>query len=137
MLEPAATLPNVYTISEIATGLKMSDETIRRKIQSGELRALQIGNGNRKTLRVLPKDLVNWLGVANAREIFGIGEGLEELRQAFLVLKPEEREALIAEAFAHARANTPERALTGRVMTGEDWKAQFPNGRAGFKLKLT
>jgi excisionase family DNA binding protein len=129
MLEHSSKIPSVYTIAEIATGLKMSDETIRRKIQKGELRALEIGNGNRKTLRILPKDLVNWIGVANAREIFGIGEGLEELRKAFLVLEPEEREALIAEAFAHARANTPERALTGRELTREEIKERFPNGR--------
>ncbi len=115
----------VFTVAEIAEGLRMSDETIRRKIQNGELTALQIGTGPRKTIRVLAKDLVQWLGPTTAREVFGIGEGLLEVEQAFAKLEPEEREALIAEAIKAARAKQPERKLVGRQLSAEKIAARF------------
>jgi excisionase family DNA binding protein len=115
----------IFTVSEIATGLRMSDETIRRKIQNGELHALQIGAGPRKTIRVLARDLVQWLGPTTAREVFGIGEGLAEVRRAFEKVEPEEREAIINEAIKAARAQQPERKRTGRTVSPEEIAARF------------
>jgi excisionase family DNA binding protein len=115
----------IFTIAEIAAGLRMSDETIRRKIQSGELNALQIGSGPRKTIRILARDLVQWLGPTTAREVFGLGEGLLEVERAFAKLDPAAREDLIDEAVKNARAKQPERKLVGRTPSAAEIAARF------------
>ena len=129
MIEYTKPKQTVFTVSDIATGLRMSDETIRRKIQNGELNAFQVGNGSRKTLRILAQDLVQWLGSDVAKSVFGIGEGLAELERAFAVLEPKEREALIARATAFAKETAPKRTLTGRTVSKEEIAARFPKKR--------
>jgi excisionase family DNA binding protein len=119
----------VFTITEIAAKLRLSDETVRRRIQSGELPAIQIKTGSRVTLRVLGSDLVQWLGVETAQKVFGIGAGLDILEQAFAKLKPADRAALIDLAVASAKAQSPERALTGKTLSREEIAARFPKGR--------
>jgi excisionase family DNA binding protein len=119
----------VYTVAEVAAGLRLSDETVRRKIQSGELHALQIGTGSRKVLRILAGDLVRWLGPQPARKVFGIGEDLDTLERAFARLEPSEREALIEQALASAKAQAPKRELTGRTASAPEIAARFPKGR--------
>ena len=129
MIEHGKSKQAVFTVADVAEGLRMSDETIRRKIQSGELHAFQVGQGNRRTLRILAQDLVQWLGPDVARSVFGIGDGLAELERAFAVLEPDDREALIAQAVAFAKETSPERALTGRTLDAKEIKARFPKGR--------
>ena len=119
----------LYTVAEVAAGLRLSDETVRRKIQCGELHALQIGTGSRKALRILAGDLVRWLGPQSARKVFGIGEGLDTLERAFARLEPTEREALIERALASAKAQAPKRELTGRTASASEIAARFPKGR--------
>ena len=63
----------VYTPQEIASVLRVSAETIRRKIALGELGALEVGGRERKQYRILAQDLVTWLGADRARALFGIG----------------------------------------------------------------
>ena len=67
MIEHGKLKQTVFTVADVAEGLRMSDETIRRKIQSGELHAFQVGQGNRRTLRILAQDLLQWLGPDVAR----------------------------------------------------------------------
>jgi excisionase family DNA binding protein len=116
----------VYTVAEIATALKVSSETIRRRIVEGELHAIEIGGSPRRQYRVLAKDLSAWIGPEAAASIFGIGRGLDQLQKAFALLEPSEREALINEAQAWARAQMPTPKPTGRVASRELISSRFP-----------
>jgi excisionase family DNA binding protein len=124
----------VFTVAEIAEGLRVSDETIRRKIQIGELPAIQFKTGNRTTFRILAVDLIRWLGVKTAQQVFGIGSGLDLLEQAFAKLKVSDREALIELAVSSAKSKAPERALTGRTLSLEEIAVRFPEGRKSVTL---
>ncbi len=116
----------VFTVSEVAASLRLSDETVRRKIQTGELGAMQIGTGSRKALRILARDLVQWLGPESAHSVFGIGQGLDVLEEALVGLEPAAQEQLIERAKAFAKERTPERELTGRTVSPEEIAKRFP-----------
>jgi excisionase family DNA binding protein len=115
----------VFTIAEVAKVLRVSDETIRRKIIAGELEAIEVSSKPRKTYRIAPYALVRWLGAEKAREAFGIGQGLHELREAFLSVPEEERMQIIEEALVWAKARRPEPELTGRVLSAEEIRERF------------
>jgi excisionase family DNA binding protein len=117
---------SVYTIAEVASALKISTETVRRRIVSGELHAIEIGGDPRRQYRILARDLSAWIGVEAARAIFGIGQGLDALREAFAGLNETERLALIDEAQIWARSKTNELKLVGRAASLEEIKTRFP-----------
>lgn len=72
----------VFTPVEVARALRVTSETIRRKIQSGELGAIEVGGTQRKQYRITMSDLSRWLGPERAAQLFGIGSGLAALEQA-------------------------------------------------------
>ncbi len=116
----------VYTISEVANALKLSSETVRRRITSGELHAIEIGGQPRRQYRILARDLTAWIGEDAARAVFGIGHGLNALQAAFTDLEPNARTALIDEAQTWARTQTDTPAPTGQTVSNEEIKKRFP-----------
>ena len=116
----------VYTISEVANALKLSSETVRRRITSGELHAIEIGGLPRRQYRILARDLAAWIGEDAAKAVFGIGHGLDALQAAFADLEPKARTALIDEALTWARAQTTAPAATGRSVSREEIGKRFP-----------
>jgi excisionase family DNA binding protein len=115
----------VFTIAEVATALRFSDETIRRKIQNGELKAIQISSGSRMTFRILARDLVVWLGAETAQKVFGVGQGLLEIETAFAQLQPTESEQLIANAISQVKTTMPKRNLVGREVNPSQVETRF------------
>ena len=116
----------VYTIAEVASALKLSSETVRRRITSGELHAIEIGGLPRRQYRILARDLAAWIGEDAAKAVFGIGHGLDALQTAFADLEPKARAALIDEAQTWARAKTVAPAATGRTVSREEISKRFP-----------
>jgi excisionase family DNA binding protein len=116
----------VYTISEVASALKLSSETVRRRITSGELHAIEIGGLPRRQYRILARDLAAWIGEDAAKAVFGIGHGLDALQAAFADLEPKARTALIDEGQTWARAKTDTPAATGRSVSREEISKRFP-----------
>lgn len=117
----------IFTVAEVASSLRISDETIRRKILKGELKAIELSSGSRTTFRILGTELVRWLGSNTARQLFGLGEGLLEIEKALSPLEPKEREELISAAIAAAKAKAPARKKVGRAATPEEIAARFPS----------
>ncbi len=116
---------NVFTVAEVAKTLRVSDETIRRKIIAGELEAIEVSSKPRKTYRIAPYALVRWLGAEKARDLFGIKNALDDMREAFLKVPEQELEDILTEAVAWARSQVPERQLTGRVLSPEEIRERF------------
>jgi excisionase family DNA binding protein len=116
----------VYTITEVANALKLSSETVRRRITSGELHAIEIGGLPRRQYRILARDLAAWIGEDAAKAVFGIGHGLDALQAAFADLEPKARTALIDEAQSWARGKTNTPAATGRTVSREEIGKRFP-----------
>ena len=116
----------VYTISEVASALKLSSETVRRRITSGELHAIEIGGLPRRQYRILARDLAAWIGEDAAKAVFGIGHGLYALQTALADLEPNARAELINEAQTWARAKTGTPAATGRSVSREEISKRFP-----------
>lgn len=94
----------VFTLSEVAGVLRVTSETIRRKIVSGELGAVEVGGKTRKQYRVTASDLSAWLGPERAAQLFGVCAGLRALEEAFAAQPEEEVEAAIARAVRAERA---------------------------------
>ena len=121
----------VYTVAEVASALKLSTETVRRRITSGQLDAIEIGghavSHARRQYRIPSKSLVAWLGADAVRDVFGIGRGLQALQDAFAEVAPEARAALIDEAQRWARAQpTTARTAAERTATATEIAARFP-----------
>jgi len=102
----------VFTVAEVARTLKISGETVRRKIAAGELEALEVSIKPRKQYRILYSDLTRWLGLERAGRLFGVGEGLKAVEAAFATLPPQQRERLLEWSRNHAPKVKP----TGRVL---------------------
>ena len=115
----------VYSVSEVAEALRVSPETVRRKIAAGELNAIELGGGARKQYRILARDLAAWLGAENARAVFGIAVGLEALGALFAPLDDGVREALINEAVVWAKDQKAEPALSGKTLSPGDIARRF------------
>lgn len=115
----------VYTVAEVAAALRVSSETIRRKIANRELRAVEVSSGPRRQYRLLARDLAAWLGPDTASTVFGVGAGLDSLERAFAPLAPEAREALLEEAKSWTRERTPERELAGRTASPQEIARRF------------
>ncbi len=97
----------VYTPQEVATALRVSSETIRRKILAGELHALEVGGKARKQYRIFSSDLIEWLGQERASKLFGLDGVAQEIRTAWGGVSDAELHEGLEEAVAHARAARP------------------------------
>lgn len=117
----------IYTVAEVASALKLSTETVRRRIASGELDAIEIGtDAQRRQYRILTKSLVAWLGVDAVRDVFGIGRGLQALSEAFADVDEAARATLIDEAQRWARAQVTDVKPVQRSVTPIEIAARFP-----------
>ena len=117
----------VYTVAEVASALKLSTETVRRRIASGELDAIEIGtDAQRRQYRIPTKSLVAWLGADAVRDVFGIGRGLQALHDAFADVDSDARAALIDEAQRWARAQSVIEKPAQRSVTPTEIAARFP-----------
>ena len=121
----AAMPRHLYTVSEVAHALRISSETVRRKIAQGELRAVEVSQTPRKQYRILSRDLSLWLGEEQARAVFGVGEALVTLRSVFAQLESDDRTALLEEAKVWARTQMPERDRVGRTVSAEAIAERF------------
>ena len=117
---------NFFTLTEVARALRISDETIRRRIASGELTALEVAAGSRKTYRLLFRDLVAWLGPERANAHFGLGALLDEVRAQLAHLSPDERIQVLEEALVWAQndQDSQEPVLKRRHSTQESPQAE-------------
>lgn len=64
---------HVYTVGEVASRLKISTETLRRKIAAGELSAVTVNAGERKHHRITSSQLRAWLGADACAVLFPVG----------------------------------------------------------------
>lgn len=115
----------VFTVTEVARALRVSDETIRRKIGAGELNAVEISSKPRKQYRILYRDLVDWIGSDRARILFGVGEVLDQVRELLATVPEAEQEKLLKEAIAWSRERRPERKPTGKKVSSTAIAARF------------
>ncbi|WP_102125540.1 helix-turn-helix domain-containing protein [Deinococcus planocerae] len=117
----------VFTLAEVAAVLRVTPETIRRRIVAGELSAVEVGGRERKQYRITANDLARWLGSERAAQLFGIGAGLLALERAFAERGEEEVEAAIAEAVEAVRQR---RSPAGEVLpppTAAEIRKRFPD----------
>ncbi|GHG02839.1 hypothetical protein GCM10017783_13930 [Deinococcus piscis] len=93
----------LLTVMEAARRLHVSDDTLRRQIRTGDLPAVQVGTTptGRPRYRIPVQAVEERLG--HSAEL----PALERLRLAFAQLSESQQEALIAEAVAWARSETP------------------------------
>lgn len=119
------TSERVFTVSEVARALRISDETVRRKIEAGKLTALEVSSKPRKTYRLLFSDLTAWLGAEQAKAIFGVGQALDEVREQLLQLPESQRLQIIEEAVAWAKAERKVPEPTGKTPSQEEIRKRF------------
>jgi excisionase family DNA binding protein len=115
----------VFTIAEVAKALRVSDETIRRKIEAGEITAIEVTSKPRKTYRILYQDLMAWLGQDKTEALFKRGEAFDEFRTLFADMTEAEQEALISEAVSWVKAKKPKREQIGKTLGKEELKQRF------------
>lgn len=101
MTRPTTT---VFTPAEVARVLRVTSETVRRKIVSGELGAIEVGGKQRKQYRITLADLSGWLGPERAAQLFGIGAGLNALETAMRGADADALERELSAAVAAVRA---------------------------------
>jgi excisionase family DNA binding protein len=75
MMQMMEQVHNVYSPAEVARLLRVNEETVRREIRRGHLRALRVGNQYRSTV----SDLAKWLGEERFAELFSPLGVLSEL----------------------------------------------------------
>lgn len=128
----------VFTLQEVATVLRVSSETIRRKIVSGELHALEVGGKERKQYRIFGQDLVDWLGQERAGQLFGLSVVVAELRTALEGVSDAELDHTLEEALKNSR---DQRAVPpGSVLpmpSREEIAERFKNRRLQTKSKTS
>ena len=126
-LTPAQT---VFTPQEVAAALRVSSETIRRKIVSGELHALEVGGKERKQYRIFSQDLVQWLGQERASVLFGFSKAVSELQAAWANVNDAEFDATLEEAIQHARDSRPTpKGPLNPALTPEEITERFKHSR--------
>jgi len=120
----------IFTPQEVATALRVSSETIRRKIVSGELHALEVGGKERKQYRIFSQDLVQWLGQERASVLFGFSKAVSELQAAWANVSDEEFDATLEEAIQHARDSRPlPEGPFAPALTSEEIAERFKHSR--------
>jgi excisionase family DNA binding protein len=116
MLMTAATKPKfgqpIYTSSEVANALRVSEESVRREIRRGTLTAARIGNQYRMTAN----DLAAWLGESRYRELFSPLGPLGALI-GYGNLEEDEAHRLALIAVTEAR-NLEPRTVSGMTVSG-------------------
>lgn len=60
----------IYTVAEVARRLKVSPETLRRRIAAGELVSVAVSSGARKHHRITAGQLKAWLGAGAYAALF-------------------------------------------------------------------
>lgn len=116
----------VFTPAEVAAVLRVTPETIRRRIMAGDLRALEVGGKERKQYRITATDLADWLGLERASQLFGIGAGLLALERALAEHTGEEVEAAVAEAVQAVRFQQHSQRDALPALTQADIQKRFP-----------
>lgn len=120
----------IFTPQEVAAALRVSSETIRRKIVSGELRALEVGGKERKQYRIFSQDLVQWLGQDRAAVLFGLTTAVSELQMAWANVSDAEFDATLEEAIKHARDSKPApEGPLNPALTPEEITERFKHSR--------
>lgn len=130
------TTQQVFTPQEVATVLRVSSETIRRKIVSGELHALEVGGKERKQYRIFGQDLVNWLGQERVGQLFGLSVVVAELRAALEGVSDAELDHTLEEALKNSRDQRVVPPSSGLPMLSREAIAErFKNRRLQAKSK--
>lgn len=60
-MSTSAQAPALLTIRETAALLRLSEKTVRRRIRTGEIAAVRLGDGSTAPLRIPRKGLEEWL----------------------------------------------------------------------------
>ncbi len=97
----------VFTPVEVAQVLRVTSETIRRKIISGELGAIEVGGDKRKQYRITLSDLNRWLGPERSTQLFGAAAGLHALGEALAQAGDHFFEEELPEIIQKVRAERP------------------------------
>lgn len=97
----------VFTPVEVAQVLRVTSETIRRKIISGELGAVEIASGKRKQYRITLTDLSRWLGPERSAQLFGADAGLHVLGEALARVDDRYFEEELPEIIRQVRTEQP------------------------------
>ena len=115
----------VYKVEEIAAILRVSPETIYRKIESAELSALDLTTDDQKQYRVARSALIAWLGEQRFYELFTPSDASGVVCTLLNSLSESEKTELFDRAIAWARERRAERPLMGRTATAEEIRARF------------
>ena len=97
----------VFTPVEVAQVLRVTSETIRRKIISGELGAIEVGGTKRKQYRITLVDLNRWLGPERSAQLFGADAGLQAVGEALAHADDRFFEEELPEIIQQVRAQRP------------------------------
>ena len=118
----------LYTLSEVANALRVSKETIRRKVIQEEISAIEVTGAPKKQYRILHSELERWLGKDAVKELF-IKPTTFDLPNLFEEMSDDEIDELINEAKAWARKRTSVPTPEGPTPRPDEIKAHFPKGR--------
>lgn len=121
------TSQTVFTPVEVARVLRVTSETIRRKIQSGELGAIEVGGKQRKQYRITLADLSRWLGPERSAQLFGVGAGLTALENSLRGVDGELLEGEVEKAVRAVRsqASQVDEASLSPTPTAEEIRQRF------------
>ncbi|KQR15459.1 helix-turn-helix domain-containing protein [Deinococcus sp. Leaf326] len=123
----------LLTVPQVARLLHVSDDTVRRQIREGDLGAVQIGTTptGRPRYRI-PAAMVEARLRRSTLQAPSTGE---QLQAAFATLTEDQQEALLTQAIAWARAQTPAVVVGERKPepTAGDIAKRFP----GLTLRQT
>ena len=117
----------LYTLSEIADALRVSKETIRRKVIQKEITAIEVTGAPKKQYRILHSELERWLGENAVQELFTQPTTFD-LPNLFEEMSDDAINTLINEAKAWAREHTSTSTPEGKTPTPDEIKARFPKG---------
>ncbi len=118
----------LYTLSEVANALRVSKETIRRKVIQEEIAAIEVTGAPKKQYRILHSELERWLGPDAVQELF-VKPTTFNLPNLFEGMSDEEIDELVNKAKAWAREHTSAPKPEGPAPTPDEIKARFPKGR--------
>lgn len=119
---------HLYTLSEVANVLRVSKETIRRKVVQKEIAAIEITGAPKKQYRILHSELERWLGENAVQELF-VKPTTFDLPNLFEGMSDDAINSLINEAKAWAREHTSTPIPEEKIPTAEEIKERFPKGR--------
>ena len=118
----------LYTLNEVADMLRVSKETIRRKVIKKEINAIEVTGAPKKQYRILHSELERWLGPDTVQELF-VKPTTFDLPSLFEGMSDEEIDELVNKAKAWAREHTSAPKPEESTPTPDEIKAHFPKGR--------